>query len=168
MRVTNGLFGLRFNKKLRRTGKVANERPKTPLIGDSESQMRVHFYIEANPIRANITTLEKLRFFKWSSYRFYAYGIIDGFTRSLTPPQWYIELGKSDNDRQVRYRKLFRNYVQTKIGDPKLFFMKFIGAPAWIALEESRLKVLQREFALRLQQALDFGDPDISQTAPPQ
>ncbi len=95
MRVAHGTFGMRFNRAFNRSGKVANERPKTPLINGVESEMRVHFYIEANPIRAGMVKPEKLRFYFWNSYRFYAHGEVDEWTQHITPPQWYIDLGKA-------------------------------------------------------------------------
>src|SRR5690606_9407085 len=61
MRVAHGIFGSRFNKLHRRTGKVANERPKTSLIQSDHHAMRAQFYVEANPIRANICKAENLK-----------------------------------------------------------------------------------------------------------
>ena len=39
MRVAHGTFGMRFNRAFNRSGKVANDRPKTPLIGGTESDL---------------------------------------------------------------------------------------------------------------------------------
>ena len=40
MRVAHGTFGMRFNRAFGRSGKVANERPKTPLVGGTEAEMK--------------------------------------------------------------------------------------------------------------------------------
>ncbi len=147
MRVANGLFGLLYNKANKRSGKVANERPKTPLIGDDESQMRVHFYIEANPLRAKKTTKNKLRFFRWCSYRFYAYGVIDEYTKHLTPPEWYIKLGKTPIERQRVYRGLFKSYLEQNLSLWGQFLNTFIGTVIWVNNQQERLRTL-RQFLL--------------------
>jgi putative transposase len=138
--VAHGIFGQRFNKKFNRSGKVANERPKTPLVGGLEAEIRVHFYIEANPIRAGMTTAHKLRYLFWNSYRFYAHGIIDEWTKHLTPPQWYLDLGKTPAERQRAYRELFRKYLEQKLIDWTQFLSRFIGSPLWIREKQMGLK----------------------------
>lgn len=140
MRVAHSRFGTYFNKIHERTGKVANERPKTPLVGDQESEMRLHFYIEANPIRAGLTILEKLRYYYWNSYRYYAYGEIDDVTSAITPPAWYIALGSTAKARQEKYRKLFRFYLEQSLIQSKWFFARFIGNAEWIMRQEELLK----------------------------
>jgi REP element-mobilizing transposase RayT len=68
LRQAHSLFGATFNRWHKRSGKVAEGRPKTSLIENIEHLMRVHFYIEANPIRAARCTINQLRFYKHSSY----------------------------------------------------------------------------------------------------
>ncbi len=140
MRVAHGTFGMRFNRVFKRSGKVANERPKTPLIGGTESEMRVHFYIEANPIRAGMVKLEKLRYFFWNSYRFYAHGIVDAWTKHLTPPQWYVDLGNTPEERQRAYRVLFRKYLEQFTVSWTQFLSHFIGDALWVRKMETHLK----------------------------
>ena len=65
--------------------------------------MKVHFYIEANPLRANLCKLENLHLYEFSSYRLYAYGIRDVFTDHLAEPEWYQKLGSTPAERQLRY-----------------------------------------------------------------
>jgi putative transposase len=147
MRVAHGRFGQSFNKRHNRTGAVINERPKTPLIGDSESEMRAHFYIEANPIRAGMTTLSKLRAFHWCSYRYYAYGVTDEVTKHLTAPDWYLLLGRTAKERQEAYRKLFETYLAHSLVPSAWHLKRFIGAAQWVEEQEKRIR---REFtALR-------------------
>ena len=153
MRVANGRFGQLFNKKFERSGKVANERPKTPLIGDTESQMRVHFYIEANPIRANKRTFENLRFDLWNSYRYYAHGEVDEVTKHLTPPEWYLALGSSSKERQRSYRKLFLDYLERSLRSGAKFLKRFIGTALWMKDQEVALKALLKEKAMALAHA---------------
>ncbi len=130
LRQAHALFGARYNRIHKRSGKVAEGRPKTPLIENSEHQMRVHFYVEANPIRAGKYIERKLKFNKYSSYRFYAYGIKDEFTKLLTTPEWYMELGTTERERQHKYRTLFLKYLE-QTQDRTEFFQPFIGSQLW-------------------------------------
>ncbi len=133
MRYAHSLFGARYNKLTKRSGKVAEGRPKTPRIQDPEHQMRVHFYVEANPIRAGIKTLKTLSSYIYSSYPFYAYGKKSEFTKLLSIPEWYLALGKTATERQRKYRTLFANYLGAdEINDPQQFHQRFIGNLSWI------------------------------------
>lgn len=140
MRYAHSLFGIRYNRCIGRSGKVAEGRPKTPLIQDLTHEMKVQFYIEANPIRAGICNLENLKNYYYSSYGFYAYGIKTDYTHLLTIPQWYYDLGKDAKQRQKNYRKLFREYLETySKKTSEIFKRAFIGDLLWI--EEVRLKL---------------------------
>ncbi len=130
LRQSHSLFGSRYNRLHKRSGKVAESRPKTSLIENTEHQMKVHFYIEANPIRAGKCSEKQLRCYKYSSYRFYAYGVEDEFTKLLTIPTWYMELGTGALQRQYTYRRLFREYLSMVL-DRIEFFAPFIGTALW-------------------------------------
>ncbi|MAE74539.1 MAG: hypothetical protein CL675_10620, partial [Bdellovibrionaceae bacterium] len=125
MRIAHAKFGRSFNRINKSSGKVANERPKTPLIENSDHLMRVHFYIEANPVRAGLVPLSKLQFYQYSSYGFYAYGKKSRWTDLLAIPKWYLELGRTAKERQSRYRKLFKEYLGEK-SQPDFMFRPFI------------------------------------------
>lgn len=133
------IFGIRFNRIHQRSGKVAEDRPKTSLIENVEHLMRVHFYIEANPIRAGKCNLDRLRFNKYCSYRFYAYGITDEYTSMLSVPDWYVRLGKNSQQRQSRYRDLFRKYLGEVTNSFDLL-APFIGSELWQLTSLSRVK----------------------------
>jgi putative transposase len=130
LRQAHSLFGAAYNRSHKRSGKVAEGRPKTSLIENIEHLMRVHFYIEANPIRAAKCTLKQLRFYKYSSYRFYAYGIKDEFTSILTTPDWYRQLGTTLRERQYRYRALFQEHLG-KLQQGFKILVPFIGSDIW-------------------------------------
>ena len=140
MRVAHGKFGRLFNQAFKRSGKVANERPRTALIGGTTSEMRVQFYIEANPIRAGMVKLEKLRYYFWNSYRYFAHGELDEWTKHITPPHWYLELGATPQERQIAYRELFRRYLDQTVVTWTQFFSHFIGPIDWVREKESVLK----------------------------
>ncbi len=154
MRVSHARFGYTFNKISKRSGKVANERPKTPLIENSEHCMRVHFYIEANPVRANMVTLEKLKFYKYSSYRFFAHGIRDAWTSLLTLPDWYLALGKTKAVRQSKYRKLFLKYLSSELFGSKWMYAKYIGGPVW---QEQMIKMTKNIMGLVILRATELN-----------
>lgn len=148
MRYSNSLFGARYNRVNKRSGKVAEGRPKTPLIQDINHAMRVQFYIEANPIRAGICTLENLKDDIYCSYGFYAYGIKSRFTSLLTPPEWYQNLGKTAQERQQQYRKLFKKYLETYSKKSSTLFKRtFIGEMLWV---EQKLLILKRALDLKI------------------
>ena len=105
--------------------------------------MRVHFYVEANPIRAKFRTLENLKSYVYSSYGFYAYGKKTKFTHLLTIPEWYLQLGKTAQERQTKYRKLFREYVNKYNPNISQIYKKvFIGTEIWILESKARIKKL--------------------------
>jgi len=112
MKLMNGEFARRFHKIFKSSGAVNNGRPKTiPIEEHSASEMRAHMYVEANPLRARICRRGKLRYYRFNSYRYYAYGIRDEYTEVISPPKWYISLGATPSQRQRRYRRLFEKYI---------------------------------------------------------
>jgi len=87
MRNAHSLFGRLYNDSHQRSGKVSQDRPKTPLIESDEYLMKAHFYVESNPIRARMFTPENLKLYKFSSFSFYAFGRKNNLTEILTPPR---------------------------------------------------------------------------------
>ncbi len=137
MRIAHGVFGQVFNKIKKRQGPVAYDRPKTPLVQERiKNMMRVHFYVEANPLRAQM--VRDLKLCEYSSYAYYAWGVVNEFTSNLTEPEWYIELGKTAKARQSRYRSLFNGYLgQTMNRLKELTGSRFIGSDEWCEEKES-------------------------------
>lgn len=144
MRYAHGIFGAKYNRIHRRSGKVAEARPKTPRIQNYEHEIYVHFYIEANPIRAGICKLHDLHTYKHNSYKFYAFGIQDEYTNILSIPDWYLDLGKTARERQKKYRQLFFEYIEDKekmLNMAKLFVQEYIGGPIWCSEQLKNLKI---------------------------
>lgn len=160
MRYAHALFGIRFNRAQGRSGKVAEGRPKTPLIQDSTHEMRVQFYIESNPIRAKMRTLRNLKYYLYSSYGFYAYGIKTKYTHMLTMPKWYLDLGPTPQARQNKYRKLFRKYLESERSSPlsSVFKKYFIGELLWVEKIRARVKAAIKQ-SLALHQIASPPDP---------
>ena len=134
MRRAHSRFANKLNRREKRSGAVANDRPKTKPIEDVCGQMRVLLYILTNPVRAGITKDPKhLNLALCSSCRFLAYGETNEYTDLLTLPSWYIALGKTPKKRQAKFRALLDQYL-VKSGlkrDPKLSDGLYIGSKEW-------------------------------------
>lgn len=158
MRYAHGVFGARYNRWKKRSGKVANDRPKTPLVQNDYHARQLHFYIEANPIRAGFRKLENLKSYIYSSYGFYAYGIKTKFTDRLTIPTWYLNLGKTLRERRAKYRKLFAKYINESYKKSFASFIKSaIGDISW--LEEFMINLRTRYKDEKLKKALLTTNP---------
>lgn len=133
MRVAHGHFGQKFNRIHKRQGPVAYDRPKTPLVQNKLwNILRVHFYIEANPLRARM--VRDLKCYRFSSFAFYAWGKKTEHTKLLSIPQWYTDLGKTDKERQSKYRALFNQYLEEiRFKMPSLTRGDFIGDTLWVS-----------------------------------
>jgi putative transposase len=135
MRRAHGRFGLGFNKRHRRLGKVAHDRPKTLALQDDDRLKNLMFYIDCNPVRAGIISHPTdIRWKEFSSCRFYCYGEHNSYTDMLTLPDWYLELGDTAEKRQRRYRSMLDKYL-IELGmkrDPKNASGLFIGGQLWM------------------------------------
>ncbi len=130
MRDHHAGYAMYFNKKHKRRGRVAYDRPRTCSIESDEYAMRATFYIHANPIRAGITK-DAARYI-WSTHRLYAFGKRDKYTRNVVFPEWYMALGKTWKERQRKYRQLFDAYLR-ECGLIRQDFLKeyFYGSLLW-------------------------------------
>ncbi|MCP4544447.1 MAG: hypothetical protein GY832_45630, partial [Chloroflexi bacterium] len=98
MRNGHSRFGAEYNRRHKRQGKVAYDRPKTIEVKDEESILRVMFYGDANPVRAGLVSHPSR--YRHSSHRFYAYGETNEHTVHLTLPPAYLALGDTPKKRQ--------------------------------------------------------------------
>ena len=133
MRRAHGCFGAGYNKRHARQGKVAYDRPKTCEIEDKYQVLRVMFYSDANPVRAGIVAHPSK--YPFSSYHYYAHGTESDITAHLTPPEAYLELGRTPEERQRKYRQLCDEYLREQgliDDDPsKEMEAPFIGSTIW-------------------------------------
>ena len=102
-----------LNIRLKRRGPVAQDRPNTVALEDQEALKRVMFYNDWNPVKAGIC--QHPADYKFSSYRFYAFGEENRWTPHLTIPQWYLDLGDTPEERQGQYRIQCDQYYLDKI-----------------------------------------------------
>jgi len=135
MRDHHSRYGMFFNRKHNRQGRVAYDRPKTCLIESDEYSMRTIFYIHANPVKAGIT--KNAANYIWSTHRLYAFGKRDEFNKYVRFPRWYMALGKTPQLRQKAYRRLFDAYLREQgfIKQIKQNFLNknFFGSFLWVS-----------------------------------
>jgi putative transposase len=105
-------FAQKLNKIRGRRGPVGQDRPKTVVVEDKESLMRLMFYHDWNPVAANMC--KHPADYPFSSYRFYAFGEKNKWTSKITPPQWYEDLADTAEERQRLYRVLCEEYWVNK------------------------------------------------------
>ncbi len=149
MRNAHSRFGARYNRKYKRKGKVACERPKTLEIENDAGLMRCMFYSDCNPVRAGLARHPTE--YRYSSCRFYAYGERNEFTDFLDVPAWYIALGRTATERQQRYRQLLDAYMRESglLPDPTMCRGHFLGSELW--------KLRRREELSEALRRLDSG-----------
>lgn len=91
-----------INQAYKRTGTLWEGRFKSSLISKDEYLLACSRYIELNPVRAKM--VEKPGDYPWSSYSFKAEGKINTL---LDYDPAYLGLGKTKEERQVNYRRMF-------------------------------------------------------------
>ena len=142
MRRAHGYFGLGFNRRHNRLGKVAHDRPKTPSVQDDERLKNLMFYIDCNPVRVGlISHPTDIRWKDFSTCRFFSYGEKNAYSDMVTIPDWYMKLGSNARIRQRKYRSMLDKYL-IEYGmkkDPKMGSGYFIGGELWV--EEMRKKL---------------------------
>jgi putative transposase len=148
MRRSHGCFGLKFNKRRGRLGKVAHDRPKTLVIQHDEAAMRCNFYIHTNPVRANLAkTPWDLLWRTFSSCRLYSHGERNEQNRHIELPDWYMALGRTPEERQSAYRRLLMEYLRRAglVKDRHMTRGHFIGDATWRKIERSKVNEGRRK-----------------------
>ena len=129
-----------LNIRMNRRGPVAQDRPTTVATEDQEALKRMMFYGDWNPVKAGICAHP--RDYPWSSYRFYAFGEASPWTSHLTPPQWYLDLGETAEQRQAVYREDCDRYWREKqVPSSEAAERRFaFGSEAFVAHRERFLR----------------------------
>lgn len=89
-----------FNRKYGNVGHVWQGRFKSPVIEKDSYLLHCGRYIELNPVRAGL--VQDPGEYRWSSYRFYAYGEPNEL---LDTDFLYETLGENESECRVRYRE---------------------------------------------------------------
>ena len=111
-RSSHSSFGQKYNRINKRRGPVGQDRPKTVVCEDQEALKRVMFYGDWNPVEANMCAHPSE--YRFSSYRYYAFGEVNEWTKHLTPPRFYLEMGETPEERQAEYRRQCDEYHRLK------------------------------------------------------
>ena len=91
------------------SGSIWEGRYKASLIHDEEYLLTCMWYIELNPVRANMVNNPNQ--YRWSSYRANAQGKEN---KLITPHPIYLALGKAKADRLEAYRALFKAHIDNE------------------------------------------------------
>lgn len=143
-------IGRWVNKTLGRRGPVAQDRPKTVVAQNQEQLKRIMFYLDWNPVRAGLCKHPSE--YRFSSYRYYAFGEINEWTMHLTQPRWYLNLGSTPKARQKAYRVLcdvYRNkeWLPT---EEEADCSHFIGSDVAVAQRKALMRTIGRMLAKKL------------------
>lgn len=98
-----------FNFTYERTGTLWEGRYKSTLVDADRYLLTLYRYIELNPVRANMVSHASE--YPWSSYRSNALG---KSIELLNAHPVYLQLARSDEERQKAYRALFRGRMSER------------------------------------------------------
>jgi putative transposase len=101
-----------INRSYRRSGTLWEGRFRSCLVDVEHYLLTCYRYIELNPVRAQMVSYPAE--YRWSSHRANAYGEAD---EVLSPHEVYLQMGRSDVERQAAYRELFRDCLSGELVD---------------------------------------------------
>lgn len=101
MQRTNLGYAKKYRKEYDSCGHVFQDRFKSLAVNDDSYLLDCGRYIERNPVTAKL--VESPEAYRWTSYRFYAFGDYDSL---LTQNPLYDGLGRNEKTRRLAYRKL--------------------------------------------------------------
>lgn len=121
-------FAQKINRRRKRKGPVGMGRFKSVVAEGSEAIMHMMFYNDWNPVVAGM--VKSPAQYKYSSYRFYAFGEVNQWTKHLTVPHWYTDLADTDEERQQLYQDLSFAWWELYGDKLKARMRKLQGIPA--------------------------------------
>jgi putative transposase len=137
MQVVHSQFARKFNKVNGRCGQLVMDRPKTPMIETEKHLLTAMVYIDLNPVKAKMVPHPSS--YKWSSYKYYAFGIDDPI---ITPCPSYLALSKDPKKRCEIYRMMVQWVMKSKgyLKSKMLSETCYIGNPDWVIEHYQKLK----------------------------
>jgi len=160
-RAGNSSFAQKVNRILKRRGPVGQDRPKTVVAEDAEAIKRIMLYHDWNPVKAGI--VGHPREYAFSSYNYYAHGQQNRWTKHITEPQWYRDLGDTPEERQAAYRELADAYwadKQARLAEQAADDGWGIGSQKFVANRTRLMKSLSR-----LQRRRDYPRKELTRMA---
>lgn len=142
MQLVNSIFARTYNKEHRKHGQVVMDRFKSIVIEDSKHMFVVIRYLDLNPYKARM--VKHPRDYKWSSYRYYAFGEADALI-SRSPV--YEEFGDTEEERRSAYIEMVDELANTEAGMAKQPYSinLFIGDPGWVEYKYQKLKLTKKK-----------------------
>ncbi len=101
-----------FNRAYRRSGTLWDGRFRSCLTQSEDYVLACYRYIELNPVRAGM--VRHPRDYRWSSFHANGDGRPDPL---LSPHEEYLRLARTDSERLVAYRALFRPPMDPQLID---------------------------------------------------
>lgn len=129
------------------------------MVDSERYLLTVMRYIELNPVRAGMVADPGA--YPWSSYRRHALGESGPNAEWLTPHPEYLKLGRSDPERQLAYRELFK----TSIGSTELADIRDCTHKGW-ALGGDRFKAEIETLGRRRASSKGIGRPRKQKNRP--
>ena len=148
MRRAHSRFGMSYNRRHNRKGKVAYDRPYIKASEDEGYSLRVTLYEMFNPVNAGLFKSPTNVMWKlFSPARYFAYGESNEFSVMVGQPEWYLQLGKTPEQRQHKFRRMLDEYAISKgyKSDPKLARGNFVGSEQWTQSMKKRVRQWVRE-----------------------
>lgn len=99
-----------FNHTFHRSGTLWEGRFKSCLVQDDSYLLHCYRYIELNPVRAGMVNHPVD--YRWSSYHTNAMGVE---SQLRSPHPLYLQLGKTKQEREERYRGLFSTQISERV-----------------------------------------------------
>lgn len=138
-----------FNYRYRRTGTLWEGRYKATLIDTEAYLLTCMRYIELNPVRAGMVSHPSEH--PWSSYHHNAMGQPNDLVR---PYLEYRRLGKTDEERQAAYRRLFKHHIPEK----NLTEIREATNKAWVLGNDLFKQRIQKRLERRVEPEARGGD----------
>jgi len=136
-RVVNSTFAKAINQRMGRFGQVIRDRFKSPCLETEKDLIQEMIYHDLNEVRAGKVFHPQNN--EFSSYAHYAYGKPDPL---LTDPEIYLQLGKTQEERQMAYRGMVEEILRTapRKKEGRYTEAYFIRDPLWVVKKYEDLK----------------------------
>jgi putative transposase len=162
-------YSIYFNRRHRRVGHLFQGRYKSLLVENGEYLLELTRYIHLNPVRRQRTGVtlperrERLRRFKWSSYRGYA---------GLTKPFGFVHEGdvldhfaRTSPDARIHYRRFVEEGLTREIENPlsAVQWQMAVGGESFLQKIRDRITALPNDGreVTSVRQATEFIHPYV-------